>query len=124
MKNVLIIFGKSYCGFCENVSEEMEELKTEYDILRIDILSFFLKEGESNLLGDETRGTLIGNFTGYLSDYIVTIFKYNPETKQMAFVDINKAFITDTSSKKILNMDVLKSEIEKATYGAWPPKKE
>ncbi|AEN03649.1 disulfide oxidoreductase [Yokapox virus] len=125
MKNVLIVFGKPYCAICETVSEELEELKNEYDILNIDILSFFLKEGESNLLGDETRGTIIANFTGHLSNYIIAMFKYNPETKQMAFVDIHKSFNTnDTSNKKLININVLKTEIEKAIYGNWPPPKE
>ncbi|AAB96442.1 Glutaredoxin [Vaccinia virus Ankara] len=121
MKNVLIIFGKPYCSICENVSDAVEELKSEYDILHVDILSFFLKDGDSSMLGDVKRGTLIGNFAAHLSNYIVSIFKYNPQTKQMAFVDINKSLDFTKTDKSLVNLEILKSEIEKANYGVWPP---
>ncbi|USJ88309.1 MPXVgp073 [Monkeypox virus] len=39
----------------------------------------------------------------------------------MAFVDINKSLDFTKTDKSLVNLEILKSEIEKATYGVWPP---
>ncbi|AAK85014.1 putative glutaredoxin [Lumpy skin disease virus] len=121
MKKTLILFGKPLCGVCESISDAIKILEDEYDILRINILSFFSKNGQIKEFEIDEGVAFINNFFKYLSSEAASLFKYNPETGQMAYVNISKFFNLAVIDKSFIKKDKLKEEIENSPYGVWPP---
>ncbi|ADT91085.1 glutaredoxin protein [Cotia virus SPAn232] len=122
MKNTtLILFGKPLCGICENISEIMKNLEDEYDILRINLLSFFSKNGQIKEFDVDQGAIFINNYFKYLSDSALALFKYDTKTEKMAYVDISKFFNLAVIDKSFIKIDELKEVIENSPYGIWPP---
>ncbi|ABQ43528.1 glutaredoxin [Tanapox virus] len=123
MKKTLILFGKPFCGMCESISEVMKELEDEYDVLRINILSFFSKTGQIKEFEVDQSVVFINNFFKYLNINFASLFKYDPESGKIGFVNISKFFNLAMIDKSFVKNDSLKEEIEKAPYCVWPPPK-
>ncbi|AUI80623.1 glutaredoxin [White-tailed deer poxvirus] len=123
MKKTLILFGKPLCGICESISDAMKALEDEYTILRINILQFFSKTGQIKEYELEQGIVFINNFFNHLSSEASSLFKYDPETGQMAFVNISKFLNLALVDKSFVKLESLREEIENAPYGVWPPPK-
>ncbi|QHR82592.1 glutaredoxin protein [Brazilian porcupinepox virus 1] len=123
MKTTLILLGKPLCAICETVSELMKKLENDYDILRVNLLSFFSKNGQIKELGTDKGSIFINNFFKYLTYIPVSVFKYNPETDKIAFVDISNFLNSALIDISFVNIDELKKTIEESPYDVWPPTK-
>ncbi|AAF14936.1 m48L [Myxoma virus] len=121
MKKTLILFGKPLCGVCEAISEALQMLENDYDILRINIISFFSKNGQIKEFDTDHGVAFINNFFKYLATDAASLFKYDPESKQMAYVNISQFFNLAIIDKSFVKKELIEEEIEKAVYGLWPP---
>ncbi|AAL69789.1 SPV050 putative glutaredoxin-2 protein [Swinepox virus] len=123
MKKTIILFGKPLCGVCETISDVIKKLEDDYNVLRINILSFFSKNGQIKELGINEGIVFINNFFKYLGNEVACMFKYNPETEELAFVDISSFFNLAIIDKSFIQVDHIRDVIEKAPFGVWPPSK-
>nr|WGO62682.1 glutaredoxin-like protein [Wadden Sea poxvirus] len=123
MKITLILFGKPMCNICEAISEAIKDFETEYNVLRIDTLSFFSKNGQVKDLDIDRSIVLINNFLQYLGQSYAALFKYNPETKKIGYIDISKFFNVALIDKSFIKYEDLKDIIDNSPYGVWPPPK-
>ncbi len=120
MKTTLILLGKPLCPICELASNLLTNLENQYDILRVNILSFFSKNGPVGILGMRTYG-LVNGLTTFFGNENVLLLKYDPETEEMGYVPFKKFIVVGQLNSEYVDYDELRYEIEKSPYGEWPP---
>ncbi|QDJ95024.1 thioredoxin-like protein [Hypsugopox virus] len=123
MKLTLILFGNKNCTACKTINEVITDLKEEYNIVRISTLSFFSKDGQIKTIGIDKSISFINNFLQHLGSKYAALFKYNPETQEIAYIDLEKYFYTALVNKKFIKVEEFKQSIENAPYNVWPPSK-
>ncbi|ASK51258.1 Thioredoxin-like protein [Eptesipox virus] len=121
MKPTLILFGSNSCPSCRTINELISELKDDYNIIRINTISFFSKDGQIKSLGIDNSIIFINNFLQHLGNKFAALFKYNPETKELAYVDLEAYSYTSRIGKEYIKIEDFKKKIDNANYNVWPP---
>ncbi|ANS71142.1 glutaredoxin-like protein [Pteropox virus] len=122
MTETLILIGKPLCGICELASELLKKIEGNYNVLRINIMSLFSKEGAVRVLGMDVY-SLITELTEYFSTDYVLLLKYSPEKNECAYVPFKQFIVVAQIDKDAVNYKEMQKVIESASYGDWSYKK-
>ncbi|AWU47098.1 Glutaredoxin-like protein [Sea otter poxvirus] len=122
MTETLILIGKPLCSVCEMASELLKKIEGNYNVLRVNIMSLFSKDGAVSVLGMGIYG-LITALTEYFGNDYVLLLKYSPERKECAYVPFKQFIVVAQIDKDAIDYKELSRVIEDSKYGEWPPLK-
>ncbi|QRY18911.1 ORF-41 [Teiidae poxvirus 1] len=118
MKGTIILFGKPACQLCKLSIEILsnEKIANNYEVYKVNILSFLRDSKVVEILGMNKFYELVTAIGEKLGNEYVLLFKYDEETKQMAYVPLKKYLVVGQMSYSSIDFNQLLEEIDSSPY--------
>ncbi|AID46586.1 glutaredoxin [Penguinpox virus] len=118
MKGTIILFGKPNCPLCKFSNEILsnQKIASKYEIIRINIATFFDKSKVVEILGMDKSYELLNSIGEKLGNEYVLVFRYDDASKQMAYIPFKKYIVIGQISQDAIDFDKLLNELETIPY--------